>query len=124
MMSSRVYYQYTIRDRDTNKILFKGSCGKCAEFLGCGNGTVISLAKRCWASEQGFFNSRYIVTRKAGKSPSLKHYKVFKDGKLVVQGLSKTCAKRLGIDISKWYQFVHKCSMQDNPEYVITSEAR
>ena len=123
-MSSRQYYDYTIRDRQTNKVLFEGSSGQCAEFLGCSRQTVAVMAERCWATEQGFFNSRYIVTRKARKTPHLKYYKVYKDGELVVKGPSKKCAKALGLTLNLWYQLVSKCSFQENPKYIITSELR
>ena len=123
-MPSRQYYDYTVRDKKTNEVLVTGSSTKCAEFLGCERATIIRLGRTCWASEQGFFNSRYIVTREPEKTRGRKHYQVYKGDKLVVEGSSWACAQALGLTMTMWYQLVTKCSMQADPEYIITSELK
>lgn len=117
------YYTYTIRDRETDEVLFTGTSGECMEYLGCSRTSVIAMAKRCWATEQGYFNSRYIITREASKRPvRRKHYRVCENGELVVEGTSVKCAKALGIRHDRWYQFVFNCSTQEKPRYTITSD--
>ena len=121
-MSSKQYHLYTIRDRKTNEVLFQGGRGKCAEFLGCPGVTVWKLANRCWATGQGYFNSRYIVTSEAHEKPVLKHFKVYEDGKLVVEGSSWDCAKALNVKHDLWPQFVYSCDTQKYPKYTIESD--
>lgn len=122
-MAAGRYYDYTIRSRETGEVLFQGGIGRCAEFLGCGRATITCMARKNKTATQGFFNSRYEVTRTPEKTRGRKYYKVYKDGKLVVEGSSWDCAAVLGVSHKSWYQLAQYSSFGWT-DYVITSELK
>ena len=121
-MASGRYFDYIIRSRETGEVLFQGSMGKCCDYLGCGRGTIKTMVSKNKTTTQGFYNSRYEITRGPEKVRGRKHYKVYKDGQLVVEGSSWDCAKALGVEHKQWYMFVYNCSIDPDPKYIIKSD--
>ena len=121
-MPSGRYYEYTVRDRETREVICQGSRGKCADFIGCAGLTLKTMAVKNKNPTRGFFNSRYEVTREPKTARGRKHYRVYKGDRLIVEGSSWVCANALGLTLNLWYQLVTRCSIQPNPEYIITTE--
>lgn len=71
------YYVFSLKD---GSLVCSGSSRFCGDYLGCSYGTVIRLEKRKKCRD-GFFSSRYAVTREAVDKKKMTHEALMRIGR-------------------------------------------
>lgn len=115
------YYEYTVYDLETNKLIVEGSSTQCADALGISRSAFYTLVFQNKDAKKPKYRINIQGTKR--KYSNTKSYVVYDNLRNVLaKGSASECADALGMSVHTFYSTVTRSKKGQNKRYIIESE--